>query len=129
MSAVVDLDQERARRPKDETTAKRQMRPRTWAGVPAQAMQKSLGLYQADHCVLNCISWHADATGYAFPSLELMAAETGWSKKTVVKSIKRLVRAGLITIKQAPRGKSGRFTRNGYQLNRKRPDLSHLDTL
>ncbi len=64
--------------------------------------------------VLVVIASHADSKGYCYPGIDLLASETGYHRRTVMRATKQLADLGLIEI-------TTRSTRNGrisnaYQL-------------
>lgn len=93
--------------------------PRTYAAVPAQAMQDR-NLKGADWRVLTAISWRADPSGYAWPSQGDIAAVTGLARPTVGKSISRLRQLGYLEIIKRRR-RRGHWPANSYRVNRRRP--------
>ena len=96
-----------------------QLVPRTWAATPAQAMQDAR-LKGADWRVLACISWHANAKGYAWPSQEEIAAVTGLARPTVGKSISCLRRFGYLEIIKRDR-RRGHWPHSAYRVIRRKP--------
>ena len=69
------------------------LKPRTYAVVPAQAMQDR-NLKGADWRVLTAISWRADAAGVAWPSQQDIADITGLARPTVGTAVSRLTKYG-----------------------------------
>jgi hypothetical protein len=102
-----------------ETSEKPKAEARTFAMVPAQAMSFR-GLKRADWCVLCCLSWYADATGYCWPAQDDIARMTKLSRQTVSESIQRLMSFGLVE-KLTVKRKEGKFKNNTYRLRRKVP--------
>ena len=102
----------------DGTTAKR-LAPRSYAALPAQAMQDSR-LKASDFRVLSAISWHADAAGFAWPSQQRIADVTGLSRPTVGTCVSRLARYGYLT-RGRMKQRGGRWQTNTYQVVRKKP--------
>ena len=96
-----------------------QLVPRTWAATPAQAMQDGR-LKGADWRVLTCISWHADAKGYAWPSQEEIARVTGLTRPTVGKSVSRLRRFGYLEVIKRER-RHGHWPHSSYRVIRRKP--------
>ena len=102
------------------------LKPRTYAAVPAQAMQDSR-LKASDFRVLSAISWRADAAGVAWPSQQDIAKITGLSRPTVGLCVSRLARYGYL--KRAPMTRrGGRWPSSSYLLVRKRPAEKPLAT-
>jgi hypothetical protein len=69
--------------------------------------------------VLTCLSLHADETGYSYPSISLICAETGLSERIVQQSIKSLSavtprRQYVVLRVDSRHAESGRRTTNGY---------------
>lgn len=73
------------------------------------------GLTAAEKVQLICLANHADAHGYAYPSVATLAFESAMSERTVVRSIASLVEKKLIT-KRFRRGVGGRSTSNLYRV-------------
>lgn len=102
-----------------------QLKPKTYATVPAQAMQDRR-LRPSDWRVLTAVSYHADPRGLAWPSQQTIADLTGLSRQTVNKCIKRLVSCGYLKLLPARRRPSGRFSHRVYLLVRKKPDTDRV---
>ena len=98
------------------------LQPRTYAATPAQAMQDKR-LKGADWRVLTCVSWHANTSGYAWPSQEMVAAVTGLARPAVGKSISRLRRFGYLEIIKRDRQR-GQWPHNCYRVIRRQPEES-----
>ena len=66
--------------------------------------------------VFICIALHINERGRAWPSIALIAKETGYNKDTVCKCLRRLELRGYISrVQQADKG-TGKFRSNVYQL-------------
>ena len=89
-----------------------------FASIPKEIV--SLGLEQGDILVLAHIKIHYNAkTQQCNPGMSLLMKESGYSKKFITESVKRLENAGLITITKE-KGKSNQyaFTDKGEKFER-----------
>lgn len=66
--------------------------------------------------VFVCIALHINEKGLAWPSIKLIAHETGYNKDTVCKCLAKLERRGYISRVQGIDGETGKFRSNTYQL-------------
>lgn len=66
--------------------------------------------------VFICIALHINERGQAWPSIGLIAKETGYNKDTVFKCLKSLELMGYISRVQKTDGETGKFKSNVYQL-------------
>jgi DNA-binding MarR family transcriptional regulator len=66
--------------------------------------------------VFVCIALHINEQGLAWPSIALIAHETGYNKDTVFKCLRSLERMGFISRVQKTDRETGKFTSNIYQL-------------
>ena len=55
--------------------------------------------------------------GYAWPSQDRLARETGFNRSTIIRALKELQKKGYISISKTAR-KSGHFANNRYQIHR-----------
>ena len=74
--------------------------------------------------VFLCIALHINEKGQAWPSIKLIAHETGYNKDTVYKCLGKLEQRGYISRVQRPSGELGKFRSNTYQLFPKSRRLS-----
>ena len=74
--------------------------------------------------VFICIALHINEKGQCWPSIKLIAHETGYNKDTVCKCLAKLERRGYISRASRPGGKAGTFQSNIYQLFPKSRRLS-----
>ena len=63
-----------------------------------------------------CIALHINERGQAWPSIGLIAKETGYNKDTVYKCLRSLEMMGYISRVQKTDGETGKFKSNVYQL-------------
>ncbi len=101
--------------------AQRRLKPKTYAAVPAQAMNDDR-LKPCEWRVLACVSWHADPDGYAWPSQELIARETRLHRVTVNKATQQLRTLGYLVIMPRKR-RHGHWRANGYRVVRLKPQI------
>jgi DNA-binding MarR family transcriptional regulator len=76
-------------------------------------------LYQLRGPILGvflCIALHINEEGLAWPSIAMIASETGYNKDTVLKCLRSLERMGFISAVQGKDDKTGKFRSNTYQL-------------
>ncbi len=99
--------------------AQKRLKPRTYASIPAQAMNDDR-LKPSDFQVITCISWHADTDGYAWPPQDLIALETGLHRVTVNRAIQRLQKLGYLVIVPHQR-RHGHWRANAYRVLRVKP--------
>jgi DNA-binding MarR family transcriptional regulator len=66
--------------------------------------------------VFLCIALHINEKGQAWPSISLIAKETGYSRDTVFKRLKGLEKMGFISRVQKQDEETGKFRSNVYQL-------------
>ena len=66
--------------------------------------------------VFLCVALHINEKGRAWPSIKLIAKETGYNKDTVYKCLAGLERMGYISRVQKSDRETGKFTSNVYQL-------------
>lgn len=66
--------------------------------------------------VFICIALHINERGQAWPSIGLIAKETGYNKDTVFKCLRRLELMGYLSRVQKTDGETGKFKSNVYQL-------------
>ena len=66
--------------------------------------------------VFICIALHINEQGRSWPSIALIAKQTGYNKDTVLKSLKRLEFMGFISRVQNKDRTTGKFRSNVYQL-------------
>ena len=66
--------------------------------------------------VFLCIALHINERGQAWPSIGLIAKETGYNKDTVYKCLRSLEMMGYISRVQKTDGETGKFKSNVYQL-------------
>ena len=66
--------------------------------------------------VFLCIALHINEKGQAWPSIKLIAHETGYNKDTVYRCLHKLEQRGYISRVQRPSGELGKFRSNTYQL-------------
>ena len=66
--------------------------------------------------VFLAIALHIDERGRAWPSIKLIAKETGFNKDTVCKGLQALERMGFISRVQQTDAVTGKFRSNVYQL-------------
>lgn len=66
--------------------------------------------------VFLCIALHINEKGQAWPSISLIAKETGYSRDTVFKRLKSLEGMGFISRVQKQDEETGKFRSNVYQL-------------
>jgi len=66
--------------------------------------------------VFICIALHINEKGQAWPSIKLIAHETGYNKDTVCKCLSKLEQRGYISRVQGIDGETGKFRSNTYQL-------------
>ncbi|PMM26370.1 helix-turn-helix domain-containing protein [Vibrio breoganii] len=74
-----------------------------------------LGITGHEKLVLLCIHDRVDSTGECFPSQELLAEDTGLSKRSIVRAIKTLVDKEYVTVKRISR--KGMYPVNHYRVN------------
>ena len=63
-----------------------------------------------------CIALHINEQGLAWPSIALIAHQTGYNKDTVFKCLRSLERMGFISRVQKTDSETGKFRSNVYQL-------------
>lgn len=66
--------------------------------------------------VFICIALHINERGLAWPSISLIAKETGYNKDTICKCVKSLELMGFISRVQKTDTQTGKFGSNVYQL-------------
>ena len=66
--------------------------------------------------VFLCIALHINEQGLAWPSIKLIAHETGYNKDTVHKCLRSLERMGFTSRVQGMEKETGKFRSNTYQL-------------
>ena len=66
--------------------------------------------------VFVCIALHIDERGLAWPSIALIAKETGYNKDTICRCLRSLERMGYISRVQKTDTVTGKFRSNVYQL-------------
>jgi biotin operon repressor len=68
------------------------------------------------------IASHANRAGLAWPSLETIAAETGWSRRAVMKAVREIEGAGvLVVIQRTGHSSEYQFAQSYPQLVRNHP--------
>ncbi|PMG38573.1 hypothetical protein BCU93_13580 [Vibrio breoganii] len=74
-----------------------------------------LGITGHEKLVLLCLHDRVDAKGECFPSQELLAEDTGLSKRSIVRAIKTLVDKEYVSVKRVSR--KGMYPVNHYHVN------------
>lgn len=69
----------------------------------------------ADKVILLVLAWHANIEGFGFPSVRTIAAETGYSTRTIRRALNKFEKQGLMEVSSAF-GQRGRQTSNDYRL-------------
>ena len=99
--------------------AQKRLKPRTYAAIPAQAMNDDR-LQPSRWQVLAAISWHAKTDGYAWPDQDLLAFETGLNRSTVNRAVGDLERLGYL-VKVKRKRRHGHWPANTYRVVRVKP--------
>ncbi|MEZ9302127.1 helix-turn-helix domain-containing protein [Vibrio breoganii] len=74
-----------------------------------------LGISSTEKLVLLCLHDRVDAQGQCYPSQELLAEDTGLSKRSIVRALKTLVEKGYVAVKRE--ASHGMYPSNKYHVD------------
>lgn len=98
-------------------TGEKGSRCRVAVQLSVQFREKQLGQLKGPILgVFVCIALHINERGLAWPSIKLIAKETGYNKDTVFRCLKQLELMGFISRVQKTDRETGKFRSNVYQL-------------
>lgn len=98
-------------------TGERGSRSRVAVQLSVQFRERQLGQLKGPILgVFVCIALHINERGLAWPSIKLIARETGYNKDTIFKCLKKLELMGFISRVQKTDRETGKFGSNVYQL-------------
>jgi len=101
-------------------TGEKGSRCRVAVQLSVQFREKQLGQLKGPILgVFVCIALHINERGLAWPSIKLIARETGYNKDTVFKCLKKLELMGFISRVQKTDRETGKFRSNVCQLSPK----------
>ena len=100
----------------DDQKPRPRLEPDTWGALTRHCLNDDR-LKARELRVLHCISCHADAGGYAWPSQDLIAEETSLHRVTVTLAIKQLLKLGYLVLVSSKR-RRGRWASNSYRVVR-----------